>query len=57
MATRPRPDRFLRGLTLGALVGAAIAGSRIWRRRRSGEPVSTPVDPQPPKVPADRRRA
>jgi hypothetical protein len=28
---------FLRGLTIGALVGAAIAGSRIWRRflRRS----------------------
>lgn len=23
--------RFLRGLTLGALVGAVIAGSRIWR--------------------------
>ena len=26
--------RFLRGLTLGALVGAAIAGSAIWDRRR-----------------------
>lgn len=25
---------FLRGLALGALVGAAIAGSRFWRRRR-----------------------
>lgn len=25
---------FLRGLGFGALVGAAIAGSRIWRRRR-----------------------
>jgi hypothetical protein len=23
---------FLRGLTIGVLVGAAIAGSRIWRR-------------------------
>jgi hypothetical protein len=36
-----RPDRgnpFLRGLTVGVLVGAAIAGSRIWRRllRRPG---------------------
>ena len=26
------PGRFLRGLTLGALVGAAIAGSAIWER-------------------------
>ena len=25
---------FLRGLTIGALVGAAIAGSAIWRRWR-----------------------
>jgi hypothetical protein len=24
---------FMRGLTLGALVGAAIAGSAIWQRR------------------------
>lgn len=29
---------FLRGLTLGAILGAIIAGSSIWsrRRRRSG---------------------
>jgi hypothetical protein len=27
--------RFLRGLTLGALVGAAIAGSAIWQRARA----------------------
>lgn len=26
--------RFLRGLTLGALVGAAIAGSAVWDRLR-----------------------
>jgi hypothetical protein len=25
---------FLRGLSIGALVGAAIAGSTIWERRR-----------------------
>lgn len=25
---------FLRGLSLGALIGAAIAGSAIWDRRR-----------------------
>jgi hypothetical protein len=31
--------KFLRGLTLGALIGAVIAGSRIWRtlRRRSSD--------------------
>jgi hypothetical protein len=23
--------KFLRGLTIGALIGAVIAGSRIWR--------------------------
>jgi hypothetical protein len=32
--------KFLRGLTIGALIGAVIAGSRIWsalgRRRGSG---------------------
>jgi hypothetical protein len=27
---------FLRGLTIGALVGAAVAGSAIWRRWRRG---------------------
>ncbi|HET9436373.1 MAG TPA: hypothetical protein VFO50_05905 [Candidatus Limnocylindrales bacterium] len=26
---------FIRGLTIGALVGAAIAGSTIWERRRT----------------------
>jgi len=25
---------FLRGLTIGALIGAIIAGSTIWSRRR-----------------------
>lgn len=29
-------SKFLRGLSLGALVGAAIAGSAIWDRRRMG---------------------
>jgi hypothetical protein len=24
-------SKFLRGLTIGALIGAVIAGSRIWR--------------------------
>jgi hypothetical protein len=26
--------KFLRGLTIGALIGAIIAGSRIWARLR-----------------------
>ncbi len=30
----PAWGRFARGLTLGALVGAAIAGSAIWDRLR-----------------------
>ena len=29
-----RATTFARGLILGALVGAAIAGSTIWQRRR-----------------------
>lgn len=32
----PRSRRFLGGLVAGALVGAAIAGSTIWRRARRG---------------------
>jgi hypothetical protein len=31
----PRAATFVRGLVLGALVGAAIAGSTIWQRRRA----------------------
>ena len=27
--------KFLRGLTIGAIIGAVIAGSRIWRSLRS----------------------
>jgi len=30
--------KFLRGLTLGALLGALIAGSRIWRTMRRRGP-------------------
>jgi hypothetical protein len=29
----PSAAAFMRGLTLGALLGAAIAGSAIWQRR------------------------
>lgn len=42
-AESPDAGTFLRGLTLGALLGAAIAGSAIWSRRsarRTGDEVS-----------------
>ena len=45
-----RATTFARGLALGALVGAAIAGSTIWQRRHarsgrtSGAPPAGPVD-------------
>lgn len=29
-----RMSRFVRAVTIGALVGAAIAGSRLWQRLR-----------------------
>jgi hypothetical protein len=32
----PTLGRFLRGLTIGALIGAVIAGSRLWSRRSGG---------------------
>jgi hypothetical protein len=35
-----RAATFARGLILGALVGAAIAGSTIWQRRRQAGPRS-----------------
>jgi hypothetical protein len=37
-----RASTFARGLALGALVGAAIAGSAIWQRRHA-MPRSKPV--------------
>ena len=43
-----RATTFARGLALGALVGAAIAGSTIWQRRhaRSARPsMGSPADP------------
>ena len=38
---------FLRGLSLGALIGAAIAGSAIWERRRIKRAAGE--SPRPPK--------
>jgi hypothetical protein len=37
-STDPRLVAFARGLALGALVGAAIAGSTIWSRLRRARP-------------------
>jgi hypothetical protein len=44
LARRPddddqRASTFARGLALGALVGAAIAGSTIWQRRHATPPL------------------
>ena len=36
-------ETFIRGLAVGALIGAAIAGSTLWSRiRRSKEPPTAP---------------
>ena len=52
MDDRDPSSRFVRGLTLGALLGAIIAGSSMWRRskaaRQTGRgPVSTRPGPEP----------
>lgn len=40
---------FMRGLTLGALLGAALAGSALWQRRvRSKRPVPPTTEDRPP---------
>jgi len=49
-----RATTFARGLAIGALVGAAIAGSTIWQRRQirpasSGDPIDdTPAEESGP---------
>jgi len=48
----PVVSTFLRGVTTGALVGAAIAGSALWSRYRRSRNVSGP-DPTPPPANAD----
>lgn len=42
----PRLAAFLRGVTIGALVGAAVAGSALWERasRRREEARRTGLD-------------
>jgi len=51
----PASRRFLRGLALGALVGAAIAGSRIWARR--GQPPARPGSTDVTDASTDRARS
>jgi hypothetical protein len=43
-----RASTFARGLFLGALVGAAIAGSTIWQRRH-GRPITPPDEELSPR--------
>lgn len=40
--------KFLRGLTLGAIIGAVVAGSSLWTRRRRS---ATRSDALPAKTP------
>jgi hypothetical protein len=47
----PRAAQFVRGLALGALVGAAIAGSTLWQRRRAAA-AHAPAEPGRPAAPA-----
>jgi hypothetical protein len=49
--TDPRLASFLRGVTIGALVGAAIAGSALWeraQRRRMAAAADEGGDAPPP---------
>jgi hypothetical protein len=53
----PRVAQFVRGLAIGALVGAAIAGSTLLQRRRAAEraatassSLSTPGEPDDARV-------
>ncbi len=49
----PSAAIFLRGLSLGALIGAAIAGSAIWERRRTRQARLVAAS-QPPPGPSAR---
>jgi hypothetical protein len=40
-----RATTFARGLALGALVGAAIAGSTLWQRRHARQDRGTAAEP------------
>ena len=48
-----RASTFARGLALGALVGAAIAGSTIWQRRHAQSlAAGSDVEPSVPEPPS-----
>jgi hypothetical protein len=49
-----RATTFARGLALGALVGAAIAGSTIWQRRQA-RAAHDPTQADPPEASPDRQ--
>jgi hypothetical protein len=54
----PVMSTFLRGVTTGALVGAAVAGSALWSRYRrthaaGGAAMATPGDVPAPGTPPD----
>jgi hypothetical protein len=51
-----RATTFARGLILGALVGAAIAGSTIWQRRHARPTAPEPVG-NGPAAPASGERS
>jgi predicted anti-sigma-YlaC factor YlaD len=58
----PSGSNFLRGLSIGALVGAAIAGSTIWqhrhqRRQARDAAMASGPDASPAQAAETRRRA
>jgi hypothetical protein len=63
--TDPRAATFTRGLVVGALVGAAIAGSTIWQRRQAKQhelgpavdPGSEPAIPREPNLRGGKKPA
>jgi len=58
MDDRDSAGRFVRGLTLGALLGAIVAGSSLWRKARSPrhpDRVSTATDRDDSPVERPRR--
>ena len=50
--TEQRATAFARGLAIGALVGAAIAGSTIWQRRHARHDATTTAPEPTPGEPA-----
>ncbi len=48
----PRAGSFARGMVLGALVGAAIAGSTVWQRRQARLATAMPGEDQSENEPS-----